>query len=112
MNLIQIPQKEGFSTIGPISTGQQAIETALKEKPDLILMDIYLRDGIDGITAVKIIHRDCKIPVIYVTASKEHETMARLGTTEYEEVVYKPYNNNQMARIISNYADADSGSFR
>ena len=58
MNLIQIPQKEGFSTIGPISTGQQAIETALKEKPDLILMDIYLRNGIDGITAVKTIHRD------------------------------------------------------
>jgi two-component system cell cycle response regulator DivK len=61
--------------------GREAIELALKEKPDLITMDIYLEEfsGLDAIRNLKTDHSTKDIPIIAITAAamkgQEQEAM-------------------------------------
>jgi len=67
-------EKNGFETISATS-GEEGIEIAKKEHPDLILMDIVM-PGLNGFQATRQLTRDdatSSIPVIIVT-TKDQET--------------------------------------
>jgi len=62
--------KNGGYEVIPATSGEEAIELAIKEKPDLILMDIQL-PGIDGLEATRRIRKsevDGEIPIIAITS--------------------------------------------
>jgi DNA-binding NarL/FixJ family response regulator len=61
----------GYSVLGPVTTGQEAIECARASKPDLILMDITLAGGMDGVTAARRIRAFSDVPIIYLTGHTE-----------------------------------------
>ncbi len=88
-----ILEKNGYGVI-QARTGEEGVELAIKEKPDLILMDIQL-PGIDGLEATRRIRNskaDGKIPIIAVTASAmpgDRERVLKAGCTGYIE---KPIN--------------------
>lgn len=70
-----------------------ATETFLeleKVKPDLILMDIFLRNSIDGIEIAQQIKDKFDIPIIYLTADSSEETIARAKITEPFGYLVKP----------------------
>lgn len=58
----------GHTVLKVVSTGKDAIEKAKELKPDLIFMDINLKDFVTGIEAAESIHLDNVIPIIYITA--------------------------------------------
>jgi len=61
-----------------------------KSKPDLILMDIYLKDETDGIETAAIIRNKHDIPIIYLTSDSSHETIQRAKITEPFGYLVKP----------------------
>ena len=60
-------RKFGYIPIGPAQTGEAAIELAIAEYPDLVLMDIRLQGEMDGIEAAKIIKEKIQTQIIYIT---------------------------------------------
>jgi len=72
----------GYETV-EAANGKEAVEMAVSEKPDLILMDVDLPDisGIDAARAVKSNPRTAHIPIIAQTgwASKQWKTAAVSG---------------------------------
>jgi DNA-binding response OmpR family regulator len=74
MSIEAVVTEKGYDVCDIISKGSIAIEKALERKPDLLIMDIILKDEIDGISVVKKIHEKFYIPVIYLTASSDPET--------------------------------------
>ena len=58
----------GYQVTGLVSSGQDALQAALTQKPDAILMDIHLRGEMSGIQAAAEIHQQNNIPVVYLTA--------------------------------------------
>ena len=58
---------EGYEVCGYVATGEEAIQKALEEKPDLILMDINILGDIDGIQAAEEILKHRYIPIIFMT---------------------------------------------
>ena len=80
----------GYTVPAIASTGEEAIEKAGEMKPDLVLMDIVLKDGIDGIEAADQIRTRFKIPVVYLTAYADDETVQRAKITEPYGYVLKP----------------------
>ncbi|HIH26514.1 MAG TPA: response regulator, partial [Methanoregulaceae archaeon] len=46
----------GYSVLGVVPNGEQAVQTAVERRPDLILMDIRLAGKMNGIAASKLIH--------------------------------------------------------
>ncbi len=80
----------GYTVPALVSTGEEAIEKAGELKPDLVLMDIVLKGGMDGIEASDTIRTRFKIPVVYLTAYADDETVQRAKITEPYGYVLKP----------------------
>jgi response regulator of citrate/malate metabolism len=66
----------------------------------LILMDIFLDDSIDGVDAVKEIHKNKRIPVIYITATNDAAMLKKAEETNYSHLVVKPFNYDNLKSLI------------
>jgi CheY-like chemotaxis protein len=86
--------KSGYQVI-KAETGEKAVELALKEKPNLVLMDIQL-PGIDGLEATKRIREskaDGKIPIVAITSyamTGDKEKVLAAGCNGYIEKPIDP----------------------
>lgn len=80
----------GFTVIGTAYSGTEAIEKAKELKPDLVLMDIRLGEGLDGIDSAEAIMRKLSIPVIYVSAYSDEKTLERAQMTNPYGFINKP----------------------
>jgi PAS domain S-box-containing protein len=78
------------------STGKEAIQKAAEGCPDLILMDIMLPGEIDGVTAAEMIHARSDIPVIYITAYADEDTLRRAKITEPYGYIVKPFKEREL----------------
>lgn len=72
------------------SSGEEAISRALTMQPDLVLMDIKMPGKIDGIEAANRIRSHLDIPVIFVTAHADDDTLRRARITEPYGYLVKP----------------------
>ncbi len=70
-------ERGGISVTGVADTGEDAISLAQDSRPDLVLMDIRLKGAMNGIQAATEIHRLLDIPVVYLTAHADRDTMER-----------------------------------
>jgi diguanylate cyclase (GGDEF)-like protein/PAS domain S-box-containing protein len=80
----------GYNVPEIIISGEEAIEKAQDLKPDLVLMDIHLSDRLDGIDAAEIIARTLDIPVVYLTAYADEQTLQRASFTSPFGYILKP----------------------
>jgi PAS domain S-box-containing protein len=92
--------KMGYLSVGPVPTGAEAIELALMEYPDAILMDIKLKGELTGIDAAEKIHEESEIPVIYLTAYADHETIERSKDSHTYGFLTKPVRDNELGAMI------------
>jgi CheY-like chemotaxis protein len=91
----------GYKVIGKATTGADAIEMALKLKPDVITMDISLQDDIDGIMATKSIQDKSMIPVIYISGNSDQYNYQRAEKTNFIDFIPKPVNKESLAKSFS-----------
>lgn len=89
-------EKMGHIVVDMVDTGEQAVISAQKYIPEIILMDIVLKGDMDGIEAAKIIRNDIKIPIIYLTAYADEEVIERARITEPYAYIVKPYKYNDL----------------
>lgn len=98
-NLENRLENEQYRVIGIVSTGEEALAAARKGKPDIILMDISLKGEMDGITAATAIKAELDVPVIYMTAFVDDETVRRARLTAPFGYIVKPF---QVRELRSN----------
>ncbi len=93
-------QKLGYIVPGVASTGEDAISKVEGILPDLVLMDIMLKGEIDGIHAAGEIRKRFNIPVIYLTAYSDEETLQRAKFTEPYGYILKPFEEDDLRTTI------------
>lgn len=93
-------EKLGFTVTGTASTGKDAIDSTNQEKPDLVLMDIVLKGEMDGIEAAKLIVNLHNIPIIYLTAYADDQTIERAVKTCPYGYIMKPYKDREIKANI------------
>ena len=81
----------GYLVVGCVASGETAIEKAIMLKPDLVLMDIRLSGKMDGIEAAKGITSRFDIPIIYLTAHSDDQTLRRALSTSTFGYLVKPF---------------------
>jgi len=77
-------------------TGQQAVDLASAERPDLIFMDLSMPE-LNGDEACARIKRDpqlCHIPLVMVTPGSKEEDIARCRAAGCDEILFKPINRH------------------
>ncbi len=90
----------GYKIADTAASGQEAINKARICHPDLTLMDIRLKGEMDGIEAAGRIKEDFDIPVIYLTAHTDDETLERAKVTEPFGYIIKPFEERELHSTI------------
>jgi CheY-like chemotaxis protein len=81
----------GYQVVALASSGPRAIEHTLARRPHVVLMDIHLQGGMDGIDAARHIQAAAPIPVVYMSAHADAATVERFqATTQAAGFVPKP----------------------
>lgn len=86
----------GYQVVAIATSGEEAIEKAAQFRPDLVLMDIWLKGDMDGIAAAQHIWEDLLIPVIYVTGHSDESTLQRAKRTAPFGYILKPVNEREL----------------
>jgi diguanylate cyclase (GGDEF)-like protein len=85
-----------------VYTGEDAIAFALREQPQLILLDLMLpgMDGFDVMTAIRANARTTHIPVMVLTARHDASVKMRAFASQVDDYMTKPFDGNELlARI-------------
>jgi PAS domain S-box-containing protein len=90
----------GYDVSGIVTSGGEAIEKLGRNSVDLVLMDIGLKGDIDGIETAKRIRDKSSVPVIYLTAYADEETLARAQVTEPFGYLLKPVNDKELHSTV------------
>ena len=80
----------GFQNLQVARTGLTAIEMALRHRPTVVLMDVRLGSGMDGVEAAQKIRQSHPCNVIFLTGSNETATRLRIEATDPAAVLVKP----------------------
>lgn len=86
----------GFNSLNICNSGEDAIHFSHKNTIDLILMDIHLDGGIDGIDCVNEIHKNKTIPIIYVTGILSNQVIHKAKQTKSSKIMVKPYKMTEL----------------
>lgn len=89
-------EKSGYSIAAMVSSGEESIEKAGELHPDIVLMDIVLKGKMDGIEAADQIKSRFNIPVVYLTAYSDDETLLRAKVSEPFGYLLKPFNDRDL----------------
>lgn len=93
-------QSFGYKVGALVASGEQALERVSLDLPDLVLMDIHLEGDMDGIDAAVRIQEEHKIPVIFLTAYAEDETLRRALASRPFGYLIKPCEARELHAMI------------
>ena len=94
-------KKLNFNALKPVGSGENAIKIAMKENPQIILMDIGLAGKMDGIQAAKEINSFCKPYIIFMTGYHDDELRDRAKAISSSFYLTKPAEIPEILNIIS-----------
>jgi len=83
--------KKGFNVIKITSSHLETISFLNNNKVDLILMDINIKGAIDGIQSCNEIHQKYNIPIVFVTAYNDTETISLIKDSYAIGYLQKPF---------------------
>ena len=92
--------KMGYFVTGVAAAGEEALEMAGENRPDLVLMDIMFDGDIDGIETAQRMRDHHDVPVIYLTAFGDQATFARAKQTLPLAFVLKPFDPKELYLTI------------
>jgi CheY-like chemotaxis protein len=90
----------GYHILGVVDSGEAAVVLALAAQPDIVLMDIRLKGDLDGIEAAKRIRQKSSVPIIYLTASADLNTVRRAEQEAPAPFLLKPFDIQELRALI------------
>jgi PAS domain S-box-containing protein len=93
-------QQMGYEVAAVLAAGEEAVDQAGELRPDLILMDIKLRDKMTGVEAAALLHNRWDIPVVYLTAYADEAILQQAKVTEPYGYLAKPVRDKELHATI------------
>lgn len=92
--------KLGYTVAGHCTSGEEAVLLAEEKNPDIIVMDIMLKGAMTGIDAALEIRKKQNIPVVFITAYSDEDTISRTNTSSPYGYIVKPFKANDLRATI------------
>lgn len=90
----------GYRVSGVVKSAERALRSLATRVPDIILMDIALDGEMDGIAAAKQINSEWNIPVVFLTASGDSDTIRRASQAEPYSYLIKPCHKGDLRAAV------------
>jgi two-component system, sensor histidine kinase and response regulator len=100
LNLADTLDELGYTVAGTATRGEEAIDLARCLHPNLILMDVGLAGQIDGITAAETIRDEHDVPVVFLTAHDDEDTLHRATHLDASAYLVKPFKAPDLRCVI------------
>lgn len=101
MEMEHVIEAEGYDVVGVAASAEEAVTLAAQHRPDLILMDIRLRGGGDGIEAALEIHRTLGIRCLFCSAHTDPGTIERAQAAAPVGWLAKPFSGPQLLEAVA-----------
>lgn len=89
----------------PVIKGEDAVIAAIRENPDLILMDIRLAGDVGGIEAAERIQKNKNIPIVFMTGYAKEDFLDKIDKIKPLGFLEKPVNIYLVRNIIRGLAE-------
>jgi two-component system, response regulator PdtaR len=86
----------GYHICDIVETGREAIASAVRHQPDLILIDILLEEEMNGIEAAEEIGKQLDVPIIYLSCLSDRRVLDRATKINTYGFLVKPYDNMEL----------------
>jgi DNA-binding NarL/FixJ family response regulator len=100
--------QSGFDVVGIADTEREAVLLFNQQRPDVVLMDITLRDG-DGLAAARAI-ADRAAKIVFVSASSDPATLAAAEALRPLGFIRKPYAGHELPGMLRKMLSLDAGN--
>ncbi len=100
-SLIRLLEYHGYTIIGSCDKGIDAISQAKALQPDIILMDIMLKDSISGCDAALEIRKCIDTKIIFLTGYSSSDIINYVACTGADGYIIKPYLEQQILTTIA-----------
>jgi DNA-binding NarL/FixJ family response regulator len=90
----------GYEVVGIAGTAHEAVALARSRRPAIVIMDIRLRGGADGIEAATEIYRETGIRSIFASANQDPATRRRGEAARPLAWLAKPYTGSTLVRLL------------
>ncbi|WP_439488703.1 ATP-binding protein [Algoriphagus sp.] len=93
-------EKNQHQILGIADSGERALEILSENHVDMVMMDINLAGELDGIRTTEIINENYDVPVVYLSASSDADTLNKVVGTNPSAYVIKPFNIRELNMVI------------
>jgi DNA-binding response OmpR family regulator len=103
--LVGMELEEGLTSLGylvpeVVTRGDEVLAAMGRVHPDLVLMDIRIGGGLDGIQAAVLLRRESEVPLIFLTAYSDPQTLHRAAEARPQGFLIKPFGAKELAEEI------------
>ena len=100
-------ERMGFEVVGNARSGEEAETLIAAERPDLIIMDVYLKGDKTGLQLAQEIHADVPIPILFLTASTKPEIVEAINALKGCHYLSKPLDSDRLNDVLQRFVRAD-----
>jgi len=90
----------GYCVCSTVTSGEEAIEQAAEQMPDVVLMDIVLGGEMDGVEAAETLGAEYDFPVVFLTSFADEETLERARTAGPFGYLVKPFEDRELRATL------------
>ena len=98
----------GMEVIGTARSSDEAKELLARERPDVIIMDVYIKGDQNGLELARQIHETDPIPVIFLTASNKPEIVEGIRGLKGCHYLLKPIDTDSLTGLLNATVHSDA----
>ena len=86
----------GYRVVDTVAEGEKVVAAVLEHNPDLVLMDLRLAGALDGIATARQVALVRDVPIVFLTAHSDPETLAQACLTGPFGYILKPFDEREL----------------
>lgn len=106
MTIASIVLRLNYELVGSAGTAERALALVSEYQPDVVVMDLSLRGGRDGVETARAIVARTPAQIVFLTAASDVESIARMRSVNPCGIVLKPFRRTELARHLAIAAEA------
>ncbi len=100
-------EQMGLDVIGIARSSEEAGTFLAGQRPDVIIMDVYIKGDLNGLQLAQRIHEKDQIPVIFLTASNKPEIVEGIRKLKGCHYLLKPIDTDSLNGLLHSTVRAD-----
>lgn len=91
----------GYEVSGVAKNSSHSLQVVEQEVVDIALVDINIDGDIDGIQTAHILNKTYNIPIIFISANKDKETLTKVSKVDFVGFIVKPFREDELETMLN-----------